>query len=165
MTTHGLKTPPTLVSSAAWFSQRTLSLGKPIRLFYHRYKANLSRVQGQVNTQNDITSILGTLVGGWQKVTQSYMTEIFSGSDGGLTQLDAYIIGGKWSDPSFSNSLFDLQGIMENVLYGSLIPQAWLDHTKVNPVIVFQGAADITNPLTTILESDDTRTLSNAVSP
>ena len=92
------------------------------------------------------------------------MSDIFSGSDDGIRQLAPYIIGGEWSDPSFSNSLFDLQGIMENVLYGALIPQAWADHTAVHPVIVFQGGANIQNPLTTILQGDDTDTLSNAVS-
>ena len=70
-----------------------------------------------------------------------------------MAQLDAYILGGNWSDPQFTNSLFALQGIMENVLYGGLIPKAWADHTAVHPVVVFQSGT-VTNPLTVILKGD-----------
>ena len=70
-----------------------------------------------------------------------------------MAQLDAYILGGNWSNPQFTNSLFALQGIMENVLYGGLIPKAWADHTTVHPVIVFQSGT-VTNPLTVIFEGD-----------
>lgn len=70
-----------------------------------------------------------------------------------MAQLDAYILGGNWSDPQFTNSLFALQGIMENVLYGGLIPKAWADHKAVHPVVVFQSGT-VTNPLTVIFEGD-----------
>lgn len=70
-----------------------------------------------------------------------------------MAQLDAYILGGNWSDPQFTNSLFALQGIMENVLYGGLIPKAWADHKAVHPVIVFQSGT-VTNPLTVIWKGD-----------
>ena len=123
-------------------------------------------MQGQLDTQNDLASALGTLVSGWANVTASYLSELFSGSDAGMAQLDAYILGGNWSDPQFTNSLFALQGIMENVLYGGLIPKAWADHSNVHPVIVFQSGT-VTNPLTVILGGDATDSqsgLSDAVS-
>lgn len=124
----------------------------PYQIFRHSY-ANIIRVQGQLDTQNDLSSALGTLVSGWANVTASYLSELFSGSDAGMAQLDAYILGGNWSDPQFTNSLFALQGIMENVLYGGLIPKAWADHSDVHPVIVFQSGT-VTNPLTIILKED-----------
>ena len=70
-----------------------------------------------------------------------------------MAQLDAYILGGNWSDPQFTNSLFALQGLLENVLYGGLIPKAWADHKAVHPVIVFQSGT-VTNPLTVIWKGD-----------
>ena len=133
---------------------------------FRQFKANRSSVQGQLNTQNDLSSALGTLVSGWSNVTATYLSELFSGSDTGLAQLDAYVLGGKWSDPQFTNSLPGLQGIMENVLYGGLIPKAWLDHTAINPVIVFQSGT-VTNPLTAILRGnaeDHQSGVSNSVS-
>ena len=122
-------------------------------------------VQGQMDTLNDIRSELGTLVDGWANVTQQYMSNLFSGSDDALTQLDAYVMNGNWADTDFDNSLFSLQGIMENVLYGQLIPKAWSDHTTVHPVVVFQQGNDITNPLTSILKEQASSTLSDSVSP
>ena len=80
-----------------------------------------------------------------------------------MAQLDAYILGGNWSDPQFTNSLFALQDIMENVLYGGLIPKAWADHTDVHPVIVFQSGT-VTNPLTIILKENAEDGISDAVS-
>ena len=121
-------------------------------------------VKGEMNTLNDIRSELGTLVNGWANVTQQYMSNLFSGSDDALTQLDAYVMNGSWADTEFNNSLFSLQGVMENVLYGQLIPKAWNDHDPVHPVVVFQQGSDITNPLTTIFKDDASRTLSDAVS-
>jgi len=124
-------------------------------------------VQGQVNTQNDLGLMLGKLVDGWASVTQTYMTNLFSGSDDALTQLDAYVNDGHWADTSFNNNSLDgLKGIMENVLYGQLIPQAWSDHTAVHPVVVFQQGSDNVNPLTAIqgsLRADAQKTLSDKV--
>lgn len=80
-----------------------------------------------------------------------------------MAQLDAYTLGGNWSDPQFTNSLFALQGIMENVLYGGLIPKAWADHSDVHPVIVFQSGT-VTNPLTVIFKEDAEDGISDAVS-
>lgn len=48
---------------------------------------------------------------------------------------------------------------MENVLYGQLIPKAWVDHKEVHPVIVFQQGNDIANPLTEVFKGDAWRTL------
>lgn len=121
-------------------------------------------VKGEVDTLNDIRSELGKMVDGWANVTQQYMSNLFSGTDDGLTQLDAYVNNGSWADTDFNNSLFSLQGVMENVLYGSLIPKAWAERNKVHPVVVFQQGQDITNPLTTILQGDAWRTLSDDVS-
>ena len=118
-------------------------------------------VQGQLNTLNDLTSELGALVDGWANVTSTYVSDLFSGSDQALTQLDAYVKDGNWADTSGISSLFSLQGVMENVLYGQLIPKAWSDHTEVHPVIVFQQGNDIVNPLTTLLKGDAYRTLSD----
>ncbi len=70
-----------------------------------------------------------------------------------MVQLDAYILGGNWSDPQFTNSLLASQGIMENVLYGGLIPKAWADHMTIHPVIVFQSGT-VTKPLTVVLEGN-----------
>lgn len=123
-------------------------------------------VQGQVNTANDLSSELGKLVDGWASVTQQYMTNLFSGSDDALTQLDAYINDGHWADTSFNNSLFSLQGVMENVLYGQLIPKAWSDHTAVHPVVVFQQGSNNVNPLSAIqgsLLANAQKTLSDDV--
>lgn len=117
-----------------------------------------------MNTLNDIRSELGTLVDGWANVTQKYMTNLFSGSDDALTQLDAYIKDGHWTDPHIDNSLFSLQGVMEKVLYGQLIPKAWSEHTAVHPVVVFQSGNDNLNPLTPLFKGDASRTLSDDVS-
>ncbi|KAL8793332.1 MAG: hypothetical protein Q9195_004109 [Heterodermia aff. obscurata] len=118
-------------------------------------------VQGQLNTLNDLTSELGALVDGWANVTSTYVSNLFSGSDEALTQLDAYVKDGNWADTSGISSLFSLQGVMENLLYGQLLPKAWSDHTEVHPVIVFQQGNDIVNPLTAILQGDAYRTLSD----
>ena len=80
-----------------------------------------------------------------------------------MAQLDAYILGGNWSDPQFTNSLFALQGIMENVLYGGLIPKAWADHKAVHPVVVFQSGT-VTNPLTVLFEGEAEAGISDSVS-
>ena len=66
------------------------------------------------------------------------MSNLFSGSDDALTQLDAYVMNGSWADTELNTSLFSLQGVMANVLYGQLIPKAWNDHEAVHPVVVFQ---------------------------
>ncbi|KAI4246243.1 MAG: hypothetical protein L6R42_009966, partial [Xanthoria sp. 1 TBL-2021] len=50
---------------------------------------------------------------------------------------------------------------MENVLYGQLIPRAWGERAAVNPVVVFQSASNVENPLTTLLRESAVRTLSN----
>ncbi|KAL8815271.1 MAG: hypothetical protein Q9223_005580 [Gallowayella weberi] len=118
---------------------------------------------GAVATQNDLTRILGTLVDGWANVTATYVKQLFSGTDDAITQLGTYINGGAWYNSEIETSLFSLQGIMENVLYGQLIPKAWGDHAAVNPVIVFQSESDIENPLTKILQGDAYRTLSTEV--
>ncbi|KAL8644223.1 MAG: hypothetical protein Q9226_007870, partial [Calogaya cf. arnoldii] len=119
-------------------------------------------LQGAVNTQNDLTRVLGTLVDGWAEVTATYLKQLFSGSDEGLDQLGTYVKGGNWYSTEIETGLFSLQGIMENVLYGQLIPKAWGEHGTVNPVVIFQSGSNIENPLTTILATDATRTLSNA---
>ncbi|KAL8834434.1 MAG: hypothetical protein Q9170_003756 [Blastenia crenularia] len=118
-------------------------------------------IKGEMDTLNDLTRELGVLVDGWANVTSNYVKNLFSGTDDGITQLSTYINKGAWYNTGIETSLFSLQGIMENVLYGQLIPKAWGDHAAVNPVIVFQSESNIVNPLTTILKSDDYRTLKN----
>ena len=120
-------------------------------------------VAGKVNTQNDLMAILGEFVKGWSEVTSTYLKDLFRGQDGDLAQLDPYIKGGAWADAGGENSLFDITQIMENVLYGGMIPKAWTDHTAVNPVIVVQQGTGIDNPLTTIFQGSASDTLSNAV--
>ncbi|KAL8690802.1 MAG: hypothetical protein Q9224_004319 [Gallowayella concinna] len=116
---------------------------------------------GAVATQNDLTRILGTLVDGWAEVTATYVKQLFSGTDDAITQLGTYIKGGAWYNSEIETSLFSLQGIMENVLYGQLIPKAWGDHAAVNPVIVYQSESNIENPLTKVFQGDAFRSLSN----
>lgn len=116
-----------------------------------------------MDTQNDLSRELGTLVDGWANVTSTYVKNLFSGTDDGITQLGAYINGGAWYNTDMETSLFSLQGIMENVLYGQMIPKAWGDHAAVNPVVVFQSESNVGNPLTTILQGDASRTLSDSV--
>ena len=72
-------------------------------------------------------------------------------------------MNGSWADTEFNNSLFSLQGVMENVLYGQLIPKAWNDHDPVHPVVVFQQGNDTTNPLTTIFKDNASRSLSDTL--
>ncbi|KAL8712542.1 MAG: hypothetical protein Q9225_006925 [Loekoesia sp. 1 TL-2023] len=103
----------------------------------------------------------GVLVDGWANITSTYVKNLFSGSDDAITQLGTYINKGAWYNTDIETSLFSLQGIMENVLYGQLIPKAWGDHAAINPVVVFQGESNVENPLTTILQDDADRTLSN----
>ena len=110
-------------------------------------------VQGQINTQNDLSAVLASLVDGWSKVTASYVTSLFSGSDESLLQLDAYVKGGVWSDPGFTNARPELQAVMENILYGGLIQEAWQEHESTNPVIIFQPGSDNTNPLKPLKEN------------
>ena len=144
------------------FGERCATRVPPCQIFGHSEADSIS-VQGQLDTQNDLSSALGTLVSGWANVTATYLSELFSGTDAGMAQLDAYILGGNWSDPQFTDSLFALQGIMENVLYGGLIPKAWADHTTVHPVVVFQSGT-VTNPLTVILQGDAEDGISDSVS-
>ncbi|KAI4127036.1 MAG: hypothetical protein LQ338_003405 [Usnochroma carphineum] len=120
-------------------------------------------IKGEMDTQNDLSRELGTLVDGWANVTSTYVKNLFSGTDDGITQLGAYINGGAWYNTDMETSLFSLQGIMENVLYGQMIPKAWGDHAAVNPVVVFQSESNVGNPLTTILQGDASRTLSDSV--
>ncbi|KAI4241833.1 MAG: hypothetical protein L6R40_004379 [Gallowayella cf. fulva] len=117
---------------------------------------------GAVATQNDLTKILGTLVDGWAEVTATYVKQLFSGTDDAITQLGTYINGGAWYNSEIETSLFSLQGIMENVLYGQLIPKAWGDHAAVNPVVVYQSESNIENPLTKLFRGDAYRTLKTA---
>ncbi|KAL8856148.1 MAG: hypothetical protein Q9178_007186 [Gyalolechia marmorata] len=120
-------------------------------------------LEGAVATLNDLTRVLGVLVDGWAEVTSTYVKQLFSGSDEAITQLGTYITGGDWYSTDIETGLFSLQGIMENVLYGQLIPRAWGERAAVNPVIVFQSESDVENPLTVILRDSDERTLSNEV--
>ncbi|KAL8772481.1 MAG: hypothetical protein Q9209_002433 [Squamulea sp. 1 TL-2023] len=119
------------------------------------------RVAGSVATLNDLTRVLGALVDGWAGVTSKYLELLFSGSDEGIEQLGTYIKGGEWYNTEIETGLFSLQGIMENVLYGQLIPKAWEERPAVHPVIVFQSESNIENPLTTILKDSADRTLKN----
>ncbi|KAL9129678.1 MAG: hypothetical protein Q9217_001920, partial [Psora testacea] len=109
--------------------------------------------QGAINTQNDISTQLGALIDGWSEVTVDYVSNLFSGTDAGLEQLDAYIKGGDWCDPGFTNSRPELQTVMENVVYGGLIQKAWQAHSKTNPVIIFQQGFDNTNPMKPLKEN------------
>ncbi len=109
-------------------------------------KDSQNGVQGQVDTLNDINLILGHIIDGWSSVTEQYSTKLFSGSDDGLTQLDAYIDGGGWYDTNGIHKISDLSTNMENVLYGGLIPLAWTDHREVHPVVIFQEQDNVTNP-------------------
>lgn len=104
--------------------------------------------QGAINTQNDLSTQLGALVDSWANVTADVVSNLFSGTDESLAQLDTYIKDGDWSDPGFTNSRPELQSVMENVLFGGLIQKAWQQHPKTNPVIVFQQGSDNTNPMT-----------------
>ena len=122
-----------------------------------------STVAGKVSTQNDLMVILGEFVKGWSEVTATYLKNLFRGEDDDLAQLDPYIKAGAWADPAGESSLFDITQIMENVLYGSMIPQAWKDRPDVHPVLVFQQGTGIDNPLTTILKDTASSTLSNEV--
>ena len=99
-----------------------------------------------MDTLNDINSILGLLLQGWADITQTYVTELFSGSADGLVLLDAFIYGGAWVDASDSTSLYNLTDIMQNVLYAQLIPQTWIDHSEVHPVIIYDPDDTMTNP-------------------
>ncbi|KAL8868977.1 MAG: hypothetical protein Q9174_004621 [Haloplaca sp. 1 TL-2023] len=116
-------------------------------------------VAGAVATQNDLTRVLGALVDGWAEVTSSYLKQLFSGTDEAITQLGTYVTGGNWYSTEIETGLFSLQQIMENVLYGQMIPKAWAERDEVNPVIIFQSDKDVENPLTTILQGSDSRTL------
>ncbi|MCJ1340922.1 hypothetical protein MMC09_006218 [Bachmanniomyces sp. S44760] len=109
-------------------------------------KDSQNGIQGQVDTLNDINSILGLLLQGWADITQTYVTELFSGSADGLVLLDAFIYGGAWVDASDSTSLYNLTDIMQNVLYAQLIPQTWIDHSEVHPVIIYDPDDTMTNP-------------------
>lgn len=127
------------------------------------YTDNDDRLEGAVATLNDLTRVLGVLVDGWAEVTSTYVKQLFSGSDDAITQLGTYIKGGNWYSTEIETGLFSLQGIMENVLYGQLIPRAWGERAAVNPVVVFQSASNVENPLTTLLRESAVRTLSNEV--
>ncbi|KAL8915642.1 MAG: hypothetical protein Q9172_006811 [Xanthocarpia lactea] len=122
---------------------------------------NDDSLEGAVATLNDLTRVLGVFVDGWAEVTSTYVKQLFSGSDEAITELGTYITGGDWYSNDIETGLFSLQGIMENVLYGQLIPRAWGEREAVHPVIVFQSESDVENPLTAILQDNDDRTLSN----
>ncbi|KAL8750132.1 MAG: hypothetical protein Q9199_007262, partial [Rusavskia elegans] len=118
-------------------------------------------LEGAVATLNDLTRVLGVLVDGWAEVTSTYVKQLFSGSDDAITHLGTYIKGGNWYSTEIETGLFSLQGIMENVLYGQLIPRAWGERAAVNPVVVFQSVSNVENPLTTLFRESAVRTLSN----
>lgn len=116
-----------------------------------------------MDTLNDLTRELGVLVDGWANVTSIYVKNHFLRSDDAIAQLGTYINKGAWYNTDIETSLFSLQGIVENVLYGQLIPKAWGDHVAVNFMVVFHGESNVKNPLTTILQDNADRTLSNEV--
>ncbi|KAL8777859.1 MAG: hypothetical protein Q9213_007678 [Squamulea squamosa] len=124
-------------------------------------KDSAPTVAGSVATLNDLTRVLGAFVDAWAGVTSKYLEQLFSGSDEGIEQLGTYIKGGEWYNTEIETGLFSLQGIMENVLYGQLIPKAWEERPAINPVIVFQSESNVENPLTTIFKEDAFRTLKN----
>ena len=102
------------------------------------------------------------LIDSWSNVTVEYLADLFSGEDDGLEQLDAYIRGGSWSYPGFTNSRPGMQSVMGSVLYGGMIQRAWAEHKSTNPVIIFQEGNDNTNPLSAL--EDDLQGISDEVS-
>lgn len=108
------------------------------------------RIEGQVSTADDISSMLGTIVQGWANTTDAWLDHLFSGTDQGLADLDKQILGGAWADSAMSVPNNSLQDAMERIIYGRLIPAAWTDHPDVHPVIVYSNRTNETNPTSPI---------------
>ncbi len=91
-----------------------------------------------MGAQNDLSDYVSILINSWQNVSATYTSNIFSGGATSLSQLHDQISFGKGLNPAWGNTgLYDMQGIMAQVLFGLLIPKAWQESNEdVHPVIL-----------------------------
>lgn len=99
--------------------------------------------QSELEAQNDLASYVSQLVNSWEGVIAKYTANLFSGSMAvpGLSDLYKLMQNGAGlnNGPTGLDSagIYDMQSIMENTIFGLLIPKAWQTSNKdVHPIIL-----------------------------
>ena len=99
--------------------------------------------QSELEAQNDLASYVSQLVNSWEGVIAKYTQNLFSGSTAspGLSDLHNLMQNGAGlnNGPTGLDSagIYDMQAIMENTIFGLLIPKAWqTSNEDVHPVIL-----------------------------
>lgn len=66
------------------------------------------------------------------------MSHLFDGTEDGVNQLTEQISSGKWVSPALINQTpYDMNKILQQAIYGQLIPKAWPLNPDVWPVIMY----------------------------
>lgn len=93
-----------------------------------------------IGRENDLTSMLNTLVQAYEDTTSGFLNNIFGGSSDGITALTSMLDNGKWIDPTFNGGkqldLPTMRGIVEKILFAQLMPLAWKDVGGLHPVVL-----------------------------
>ncbi|KAK3172387.1 hypothetical protein OEA41_005708 [Lepraria neglecta] len=110
-------------------------------------KDALPRVTTALEAQNNLASYVSQLIGSWQGIISTYTENLFSSSTkvpdlsdlsnlmkNGVALNDNAVLNSGLAD----SSLFNMQNIIENTLFGLLIPKAWQTFNEdVHPAILF----------------------------
>lgn len=104
--------------------------------------STLPTAANPLTIQNKLDGILSDTVAHWAQTTDAYNKFLFGGTPQATTLLKSMITGGAQLVSNLNSqldgtSLWDVQGSMQAILYGKLIPQAWtLSPQAFTPVIM-----------------------------
>lgn len=103
--------------------------------------------QIRINQVKELGQDLSGLFDQFQSFTDDHLTNLFNGSDSGLSDLKDMLDDGVFAEPSNDVTQATMKPIFKAAMLSMLIPAAWQLSTDINPVILVQpGANNQTNP-------------------